>query len=113
MNTVQPRNGRAAILARGAPTGGNFLNGRIRDRVAGSGTRLALENVEKTEPMADLVRSGAAKVVVGGTTAWDGVGEHVAAIFQEGGAGSVSAGGGGEVADAEEAAAEVGEEVDV
>ena len=61
--------------------------------------------------MADLMRGRAAEIEVRGGAAGEGVSEDIAAVLVEGGgtAGRV----GGEVADAEEAAAEVGEEVDV
>lgn len=61
--------------------------------------------------MADLVRRGAALVVVRSGPARNRLSENVASIFVV----SLGAGGGvgGEVANAEQAAAEVGEEIDV
>ena len=67
--------------------------------------------MKETEPMPDLVRRRAALVVVRYGAAGHAAGEDVAAVLVVG----ATAGGGvgWEVADAEEAAAEVGEEVDV
>lgn len=62
--------------------------------------------------MPNLMSSSATQVEVRGRTTRDGVSKNVAAILVEGG-GARGSGAGGEVADAEEASTEVGEEVDV
>lgn len=67
--------------------------------------------MEKPEPVADLVRRSSAQVERCGSASWDRLGEHVASILFEGGA--AWRGISREVADAEEAAAKVGKEVDI
>ena len=111
MNIIQPRCIRATILTSRTPTGGNFLDRGVADRVARARAALSLKNMEKAKPMPDLVRRRAALVVVRHAAAGYAPGEDVAAVLVV----SATAGGGvgGEVADPEEAAAEVGEEVDV
>lgn len=63
--------------------------------------------------MADFMRGSAPLIVIGGRSARHRVGEDIAAVLFEGGASFVGAVGRREVANAEEAAAKVGEKVDV
>ena len=111
MNVIQPGHTRATILASRTPTRGNFLDRGIADRVARTRAALPLKNMKEAKPMPDLVRRRAALVVVRHAAAGHAAGEDVATVLVVGAA--AGGGVGGEVADAEEAAAEVGEEVDV
>ena len=113
MHIVQPGHIRTTILSSRTPARRHALLWRIGDGIPGAAAALALEDVEKAEPVADFVGGAAALIVVCGGAAGDGVGEDVATVFFECGTGSRGAGRGGEVADAEKAAAEVGEEIDV
>lgn len=111
MNVIQPRLIRATILTSWASTRGNLLDRGIADRIARPGAALPLEDMEETEPMTDLVRRRAALVVIRHAAAGHAAGEDVAAVLVVGAC--TGSGIGGEVADAEEAAAKIGEEVDV
>ena len=111
MNIIQSSHIRATILTARTPTRRHLLYRRIRHRVPSASASLPLKNVEKTEPVAHFMGSRPAEVVVCGATPWNAVGEDVAAVFFEGGGGAGCASRGGEVADSEEAAAEVGEKI--
>jgi len=102
---------RAGVAAGGAARSSRRLGRSVVDAVAGGGAA-ALEGVVEVHPVTNLVGGGAAQVVGGGSTAGDGLAEDGATVENEvGGAASVARGG--EVAVAEEAAAQVAEEVDV
>lgn len=109
MNGIQTRHAGARVLVSGASAGAGRLSWRIVDAVTGAAAAAALENVQETEPVTDFVGGCSAEVEVGCGSTWDTLGEDVAAVDVEG----VAADGcvGGEMADTEESAAEVGEEV--
>lgn len=111
MDTVQPRRTGAAILARRTSARRRLLQWRITHAIPAPTARLTLENMEQTEPMPDLMRRAATLVVIRCRPARHGLSEDIASVLVVG----ATAGGGvgGEIADAEETAAEVGEEVDV
>lgn len=105
-----------AVLGRfgGASVGAGALHGSVGDEVASAGTTVAFESVQQTHPVAGLVYSGHAQVEAVDVAARHGVGLDHAAI------GDVGAGGRGartnigrQTARAEDAASEVGHEVDV
>ena len=58
----------AAILGGGASLRRRALQRRIGDPVAATGAGLTLEDVEESEPVANLVGRGSALVVVGHST---------------------------------------------
>lgn len=111
MDTVQPGLTGATVLTSRTPTRRGPLDRGIAHRVSRTGTALALKDMEEPEPVPDFVRRGAALVVVGYVPAGDGAGEHIASVLVVGAA--AWGGVGGEIADAQKTAAEVGEEVDV
>ena len=50
VDIVKTRAVRAAVLRRWAPRRRHGLDGRVRHRIASTGARLTLEDVEETEP---------------------------------------------------------------
>lgn len=113
MDTVQPRHTRTTILTSRTPTCRHLLLWRVTYRIPRTTATLPLKDVEEAEPVADLVRGATTLIVIGNGAAGDGICEDVAAVFLEDAAGFVGAGRGGEVANAEETPAEVGEKVDI
>lgn len=111
MDTIQPRRTRTAILARRTPTRRRLLQRRITHAIPAPTARLPLKHMEQAEPMPNLMRRAAPLIVVRRRPAGHGLREDVAAVLVVGAAARGSVGG--EVADAEQAAAEVREEVDV
>lgn len=101
---------RARVLAGRAAVGGSALDRSVSDLVTRSGAALALEDVVDTEPVTDFVHGSQSLVVVGGITAGKRACEVDAAVEDQVGGGGV---GEREVAEAEQAAAKVGKEVEV
>lgn len=111
MDRIQARLAGAGIPANGAAAAGAGLGGSIGDRIPGTGAA-ALEGVVQTKPVADLVSSGVAKVVVGRRTTGHRRAQDGAAVADLGGGAGAAAAGLGEVAVAE-VVAHLREEVDV
>lgn len=111
IDTIQPSRVRTTVLTGGASRGRCALKRSIGNGVSGARAGRALENMEETEPMADLMGCRATLVVIGGCTSGNRLGKDVAAVLFIGGAPwrCVCR----EVANPEEAATEVGQEVDV
>ena len=111
MNIIQTGRIRATVLARRAPARWGALDRGIAHEVPVSGAGGPLEDMEETEPMSDLMGGGTTQVERCSGSAGDGLLQDIASVLLVGGA--TGGGVGWEVADAEEAAAEVGEEVHV
>ena len=86
----------AAVAARWAARRGAELLRCVGNLVASTVAALALEGVQQTEPVPDLVRGGLTLVEVVQQAARDGEGVDAAAVLDE--AGAVTRGRGGEVA---------------
>lgn len=115
MNRIDTSLVRTTVLSRFSRTAVRALalHRRIRNEIAVAITRVAFERVQETEPVARLVNGGAAFVVPARSPAGHGAGRDVAAV------GDVDAGRaargdfGREGAGSQDAAGEVGVEVDV
>lgn len=92
MNRIKAGNVGARIATDGAAGGRRGLGRGIGDGVTGTGAA-ALEGVEQTEPVADLVGAGVAEVVVGGSTAGGAAEQDAAAVLVEGRAARGDSGG--------------------
>ena len=111
VDAVQPSIAGTTVLAGRTSRGSRALKRCIGDGISSAGARLALKDVEETEPMADLMGCRSTLVIVGGGASGYRLGEDIAAVLVEGGVPRRYVRG--EVANPEESAAEVGEEVDV
>ncbi|TLD26567.1 hypothetical protein PspLS_05208 [Pyricularia sp. CBS 133598] len=98
----------AAVTADGAAAAGAGLGGSVVNQVT-LAVAATLEGVVQTEPVADLVHSGLAKVEPVDVATGDGSRSDGAAVEADGGGG----GRGGEVAVAEDATGDAGQEVQV
>ncbi|TLS28684.1 hypothetical protein PpBr36_01471 [Pyricularia pennisetigena] len=98
----------AAVPADGAAAAGAGLGGSVVDQVA-LAVAATLERVVQTEPVADLVHGGLAQVETVDAAARNGSRGNGAAVQADGGGGV----GGGEIAVAQDAAGNAGQEVQV
>ena len=111
MDIIQPCLVWAAVLASRASTCGNLLDRGVAHRISSATAALALENMEQTKPVADLMCCSTALIVIGYGSAGDAAGEDIAAVLVIGAA--AWRGVGGKIANPQETTTEVGEEVDV
>lgn len=98
MNIIQPGRKRATVLTRRTPARRRSLQWRITHAIAAPDAGAPLEDMEQSEPMANLMGRGTALIERGGGSTGDGLRQHVAAVLIVGGA--AGGGVGGEVADA-------------
>ena len=111
MDVVQPCLIRAAVLASRASACGNLLDRSVAHGISSASAALALEDMEQTEPVADLMCCTTALVIIGYVTSGDAAGKDVAAVLVIRAA--ARRGVGREIANSQKAATEVGEKVDV
>lgn len=106
----------AAVLGRLRRTSisAGALHGCVADEVAVASAGVALESVQETHPVAGLVDGGHAQVEAVDVAAGHGVGlDHAAVAAVRAGSGCAGTNVGGKTARAEDAAGEVGHEVNV
>ena len=111
MDTIKPCLVWAAILTGRASACGNLLNWGVAHGIPSTTAALTLEDMEQTEPVADLMCCTPTLIIIGYISSRDAAGEHIAAVLVIGAA--AWRGVGGKIANPQEATAKVREEVDV
>ena len=84
VNAIGSRVVRTAIFVARTSTGGSRLDRGVINKIARVGARVTLEDMEKIEPVADLVNGGKTEVVVGCGAARQRVARLQTAIHRDG-----------------------------